>query len=195
MYNKEQFKGDEKMKIRTNYDLFEIIAKSKRGISLKREIKIICNLSLANATLFTFITTSLNLLNQNVLEKNLERLPAVILFHSIFNSVIPNIFLKQINKELANNELDMLASKLYSLNINTNRELLLNSYKYKTTYKLQKTQKAIPCIKREKYIMVPTNDIYEEEASLLEEHIMGTRKYDLSKGEPQKVLKLAKQFA
>ena len=37
----------------------------------------------------------------------------------------------------------MLASKLYSLNINTNRELLLNSYKYKTTYKLQKTQKAI----------------------------------------------------
>ena len=175
------------MKIRINYDLFEIIEEAKKGFSLKRNVKTISDLTLLNTSIFTLF----NLFNPDLLEKNLERLPFVILFHSTFR-IVPNIFLAKLNKERANIALDKLAIAFQSLNINTNRELLLNSYKYKTTYKLQKTQKAIPCIKREKYIMVPTN---EDEVSLLEEHIMGTREYDLSKGEPQKVLKLAKQFA
>ena len=178
------------MKIRINYDLLEKIEEAKKGFSLKRDIK-----TIGTTSFFNIVPTfTIAIFEPIALKIILVRIPFVISFHTMFRGVI-NLLIGDINKKEANTTLDNLAITLQSLNINTNRELLLNSYKYKTTYKLQKTQKAIPCIKREKYIMVPTNDIYEEEASLLEEHIMGTRKYDLSKGEPQKVLKLAKQFA
>ena len=178
------------MKLKINYDLLEKVEESKKGFSLSRDMKTVGAFTFFNiATVYPF-----TIAEENGLKEILIRIPFLILFHSTFR-ILPNLLLANLNKEIANGKLDKLAINLQSLNINTNRDLLLNTYKYKTTYKLQKTSKFIPYIKREKYLMIPINDTYKDEVSVLEEHIIGTREYELSKGEPQKVIKLAKQFA
>jgi len=50
-------------------------------------------------------------------------------------------------------------------------------------------RKKIPDVLQNKYILIPTSD--KTEVSLLQEHIIGEKKYYLSIGEPEKVFKLA----
>lgn len=89
-------------------------------------------------------------------------------------------------------DLFILSEKLGALNIDTNRMLLMNAYKYKTEYEIN-SDKKIPRLVQKKYINIPTTD--DKEASLLQEHVVGTRTYTLSKGKPRKQMVFKPAFS
>lgn len=106
---------------------------------------------------------------------------------------IGDLILKKLVKETSIFELLYLLSSLSQININTNYELLLNSYKYETEYEFEFNKSSFPHLIQKKYIMVPAiQDGEEIEVSVLQEHIIGSKDYVLSKGKPnlQKRLKL-----
>ena len=96
------------------------------------------------------------------------------------------------NKTKALEDIKRLAIQLKDLNISTGKELLMDSYVYEKEYKLvNKEDSIIPKIYQKKYIMIPVYDDGEiKEVSLLQEHIIGSKYYVISYGEPtkQKVL-------
>ena len=76
---------------------------------------------------------------------------------------------------------------LRDINVNTNCELLLESYVYDTKYKLGFNDKLLPYIKKDKYIMVPAiSNIGKKDVPLVQEHIIGSREYSISHGTPKK---------
>lgn len=96
-------------------------------------------------------------------------------------------------KNISRQELVILSNLLNNINVNTDSELILESYKYKTEYDFNKDSESKDLIQK-KYIMVPVIQNGEEkEISILQEHVIGTKEYSLSCGEPtkQKVFKLA----
>ena len=65
--------------------------------------------------------------------------------------------------------------------------MLQQSYEYETNYSFLLDDNNIPRLKQEKYINVPVVDRDgEKEVSLVQEHIIGTREYELSCGSPTK---------
>lgn len=89
-------------------------------------------------------------------------------------------------------ELKKLATDLNRINVPTNVDLLLESYKYETEYLLN-TDSSFPKIQKNTYFMVPIQqDGEQREVSLVEEHIIGENDYTISYGSPKKVLKLSK---
>jgi len=100
--------------------------------------------------------------------------------------VVHRIF-GDIEKESVLEDLTKLSYQLKQINVNTSRDLLLDSKEYDRRY-----PKKFPYIVQEKYIMVPTYNNGEiTETSILQEHVIGTDKYILSIGTPTKVYKLA----
>lgn len=164
------------MKIEVNYDLLEKIEESKTGINLNKMGR--------DMSFMMSIMTPFCLLSYR---NNLEQCIWGILYSFVLSSVhyglIPSLF-RDSKKERAKNELKDLASKLCSIDIYTNDELLLESRGYKTKYKINFNDGTFPKLMKNKYIMVPTKNAGE--VSLLQEHVIGTRKYDLSVGEPEK---------
>ena len=75
--------------------------------------------------------------------------------------------------------------KLKDILIETDPTLLQDSYPYKTEYKVDFSSFP-PHLEQTKYIMVPVhNDWGNNERSLMQEHIIGSRNYALSYGEPE----------
>lgn len=106
-----------------------------------------------------------------------------------------NIAAKDFFKHNSSLSLKSLLVSLRKCYIDTDYELLLNAYEYCTNYKFELDDNKVPRLKEEKYIMVPVYKNGEEkEVSLLQEHIVGTKKYELSYGSPKKVLKPALIF-
>ena len=81
-----------------------------------------------------------------------------------------------------------MARQLNDLNVKTDYELLLESELYKKEYKIQVNEKKLPYIAESKYIMVPTHSFNGNmtETSILQEHVVGSKKYVLSLGSPKK---------
>ena len=166
------------MKIRVNYDLLDKINESKTGISINR----------TNTKHFLVVGLA-SLLNLPNIILSSNRVATLITYLTIINLIsslhrgIENKESKNNNIELSINDLKMLSKLLRSYNVNTDYELLQNSYSYKTKYSLMFDDNKIPRLKQEKYIMVPVVDIDEEkEVSLVQEHLFGSVNYELSYG-------------
>lgn len=175
------------MKIEINYDLFQKIKEAKKGFSLIKCAKPV----LSHTTIFVTIDSIISLLaaldNQPILYD--------ISYYLILSSLcygMPEMILSKITQPKSINELKKLSITLNRINVNTDYELLLESYKYKTEYKVKFDESFIPYLKQDKYINVPVYVNGEEkEVSLVQEHIIGSEKYYLSYGSPKKVLKPA----
>ena len=175
------------MKININYDLLEKITLSKNGFSIKKTTKkCLAIAGIVEVTATFTIITALGYLPEGFLEGSMLGLTYSTLFNASGDILISNIV-----KQNSIADLKKLSIVLKCMNINTNHELLLNAYEYQTKYDLVTGNDKIPRLEQKKYIMVPVYDNGEEkEMSLLQEHIIGTKTYTLSCGEPDKVLKL-----
>lgn len=171
------------MKLVVNYDLIAKITEANTGLSLKR-----------TTAKILFCTAAVTIITTPIIKDPFA--PEVILRHlatqTIYNGIIDLLFVNNSYKNSAKQNLKILSLLLKTINVNTSYELLLNSHKYDTTYEFETTDSSIPKIIQKKYIMVPVLEGGEEkEVSLVQEHIIGTKKYSLAFGSPTKVLKLA----
>lgn len=176
------------MKIIINYDLIEKILEANNGFSLNKSAKIVLRRTL-------IVTTITTILNISDIIKQPELLLKPIIYYLQYYSILGGIcdmMLIKLTKQSALNDLKKLSHTLKNLDISTNQELLLKSYKYATNYEFGHNKSTIPKIKQNKYIIVPIYDNgKEKEISILQEHILGTNQYYLSYGSPTKSLKLA----
>ena len=90
-----------------------------------------------------------------------------------------------LTKDRAENDLRQLSYKLKDIYVDTNAELLQGVSCYKTEYGI-KEGKFLPKIEERKYLTVPVHSDWDNNTrSLVQEHIIGTREYSLSHGEPE----------
>ncbi|MFA5602876.1 MAG: hypothetical protein WDA21_04045 [Bacilli bacterium] len=167
------------MKLIINYDLMEKIKKVKQPYALKAA-KENLEIILCYGGIYPIIGKIIKI-----------KVPEAAIFTSSF---IVGLILSDIRfyylhgdyyKDEALKYLTILSHQLKEINIDTTRELLLDSEEYCTKYKRKSLH-----ILQEKYIMVPTyND--EKDISVLQEHIIGSKEYILSIGSPTKVYKPA----
>lgn len=174
------------MKIEINYDLISKIVEANIGLDFKKSIKkgLICGTMAAACLTAIDIAAS----------APMNEIMGDIAFSYCYQAVwfgLTDTLLSKINKSLSIDKLKLLAQTLRSINVNTNYDLLLQSYAYDTTYEIN-LDGSFPKLEQKKYIMVPVYDNGEEkEVSLVQEHTIGSNSYSLSIGSPKKVLKLA----
>lgn len=174
------------MKITVNFDLMDMLNETQTGISLKKTTKRVFGWSIVS---FSIIQTLNVTLGQDV--NTLNNMACAFLPQATMQ-LLMDLILSKPRKNLGCIRISRLLSELSKIDVYTEPKLLLNSYKYKTEYELIKSDSKIPLVQQKKYIMVPSYVNGEEnEVSLLQEHIIGSNDYDLSLGEPKKVLKLA----
>lgn len=179
------------MKIVVNYDLMEEIIQAKYGFSLVRTTKKI--LPLFGYFYGIPLAIFSQILDPLAFQEVVNDLPIGIFIY--FAITIPGSALVQKKlggKELSLKHLVRLAAYLKSLDIDTDCQLLLDSYKYHTEYELDWENKTIPSLVKKDYISIPTLD-KRKNVSVLQEHTVGSETYTLSKGYPVKKtsLKLA----
>ena len=94
--------------------------------------------------------------------------------------------MRQNTMDLARSELNYLTMCLKNLNIETNIDLLINAKVYNEKYQLKKDEKK--GIIRTRYINIPKYNYKKEQVitSIKEEHLLTTKEYLLSVGEPEK---------
>ena len=165
------------MKITTKFDLIEEAAMAKRGFSLKRYGKEVIRAT----TLCTAVVTPFVGANAEVTEIMLQALKTYLILYGT-----SDILLSGIEKTCAFENLSMLANQLGNIYVDTNANMLIEVKSYHTEYKLN-CEKFPPKLEEHKYIMVPVHSNWDNnERSLHQEHVIGTRYYDYSYGEPEK---------
>ena len=163
------------MKIEVNYDLLEKIEEAKTGINLNKTGRDM-------SFMMSIMTPLCLLIHRNDLQQCIWSILYSFGISSIHYGLIPSLF-RDLKKERAKDELKDLVSKLCSIDVYTNDELLLESKGYKTKYKINFNDGTFPKLMQNRYIMVPTKNAGD--VSMLQEHVVGTRKYNLSVGEPE----------
>lgn len=100
---------------------------------------------------------------------------------------------RDIYKDRAQFDLLQTLLKLRDINVNTDLELLLESQVYERHYRLTLNEKKLPILLESKYIMVPSHgfDGVIKDTSVLQEHVVGSKKYVLSQGSPIRAYKFA----
>ncbi len=187
------------MKIRINYDFFDRIKNAKEDkptvFTVVRNNKklYLINASLLGAVdafgvLFTGLSTELIphlLLDVLLISLNIEIGYTCALLFYILNGYNGH----QLN---AQRDLTSLIQEFRKLNLNTDYNLLLKTELYKKEYKLKFNESGIPYILEKKFYNIPAYTFNNEvkTRSVLEEHKLGSKNYDLSIDEPEKKLKL-----
>lgn len=176
------------MKIIINYDLMDKIAEAKHGYSLNRCVK----RTLGMLSISSLVGVPDNLISGNISPDLWIELSAYITCHTSFTVSLAWAF-KNMTQESAQKMLGHLVSELRNNYIKTDEEAILEAHKYKTEYDVS-FPSVVPIVEQRKYLSIPVRDEYfgDKEISLVQEHIVGTREYALSLGEPkeQKVYSL-----
>lgn len=178
------------MKLIINYDLLEKIKESKNGIRLEKnmreEFKIQTMLFIV-----LFPLVDLTITDEVKWLKNIFICSSCFVFKVGLKTFLDKLF-KERTELLALAHLIILSSQLNNLNVKTSVELLQDSEVYKTEYKLLVNKSKMPVIAQKKYILVPTYDGLGNitDTSILQEHILGSKEYELSVGSPEKKLVL-----
>ena len=176
------------MKIVINYDLMDKIAEAKQGYSLKRCVK----RTLGFMAFSSAIGIPDNLISGNISPDLWIELSAYLACHTSFTVALAWTF-KNMSQEVARRTLKSLVSELRNHCIKCDEDSILDSKSYKTEYDFSFAS-SLPIIEQRKYLNVPVRDEYfgDKEVSLVQEHIIGSREYTLSLGEPkeQKVYSL-----
>ncbi len=176
------------MKIEINCDLMHKIYESKHGFNLNRDFKIAFLASSISTLAFSLV----NLSDTNYFKKFIMRF-AINYLAGLAGVLTCEYISKKTNINNAKNNLILISFLLKSLNIDTNKDLLMNSECYKTKYKFKFDDCKIPYVLQEKYIDIPVLDNNENNSvSVLQEHKIGSNKYIISRGMPvkKKALKL-----
>ena len=170
------------MKIRVNYDLFEKIVQAESGLSIKRRaydfLKIspfVCLIVYGSA----FAGGG---------DINFQNITLTFSLAFLFNLSHELIDLKSKQKR-ANESLSMLVKDFNKLNISTTEDLIKESELYHSHYEVKLNSWKIPYLYEQKFIMVKTVD--DNEVSIKQEHVIGSRKWNISVGEPEKQYKLS----
>lgn len=176
------------MKLEIEHDLFDLIAGAKTGMQHKRIAKRIVGYSIA--------TSMINLPFEMKTEQPGKEIMISTLYFFCCNSMgFPAAYymLRTNTMQYSKEDLEKIVRQLSSLDVCVGYESLLKAYKYDKEYETIKSESAIPRILEKKYIMVPcSDDEVSDEVSLVQEHIVGSKKYTLSVGELQKTYKLVK---
>lgn len=176
------------MKLVINYDLVDKIAEAKQGYSLKRCVK----RTLGFAGISTLIGAPDNLIRGNISPDLLIEISSFLAIHGGYTATFAWAF-KGMTMESAQRNLSSLVKELRRSCIRTDEEAILESRKYKSEYNVNFDSR-VPSLEQKKYFMVPIHDeiVGDKEISIMQEHIVGTREYVLSLGEPkeQKVYSL-----
>lgn len=169
------------MKIRINHDLMEQISLAKRGISLKRW----GTQTIKTTTFVTALATPMLALDGLTLTEVYEEYVLLLkLYSAVYGSA--EMFSSPFCKRNAKRQLQKIANQLGDIYVDTNADMLTQAKAYKTEYELE-CENFPPKVIQHKYIMVPVNNDWgNNERSLHQEHVIGTRDYDLSYGEPEK---------
>lgn len=175
------------LKIETDYDLFDLISGAKTGMQHKRIVKKIVGYSIA--------TSMINLPFEMMAEQPGKEIMISTLYFFCCNSMgFPAAYymLRDNTKKYSKEDLEKIVRQLSSFDVCVGYESLLKAYKYDKEYETIKSESAIPKILEKKYIMVPCSNDVSDGVSLVQEHIVGSKKYTLSVGEVQKTYKLVK---
>lgn len=169
------------MKIIINYELMDKVQEAKTGFSLKKyKQKLGFYLGVVGMARFAAVT-----IGGMPVEDAIEGMIFPIIYGSSCFALHDWVGSK-FTKVASEKQLRELSQKLRDIFVETDSELLKESYTYQTEYKLN-SEKFPPKLEEHKYIMVPVhNDWGNNERSLHQEHIVGTRDYILSYGEPEK---------
>ncbi len=173
------------MKLKINYDLIEKIKESKNGIKLNKIVKTrVISFGVSSALLSPLYVNS-------SVEETMLGISSLV-FWNVFFGGLDYLFEKKIKnlKELsATFDLFHLANELSKLDVRTTTELLKEAEVISTNYKIKfKDSDKTPVLKQEKYIEVPLSNGYKE--TLLQEHNIGSKDYELSVQEPAKKMSL-----
>ena len=176
------------MKLIINYDLInEISNTTNKPVLIKNlnEIKLLYpSVYIANFLVFYSILP----FNAAFIASTVSINWALVTF-----SIICKYFEIDPYKIIAEKNLNNLVLKLKDLHIDTTYDLLLDSKVYYKKNNLKINEKKIPYILESKYILVPTYDSLGEitKTSVLQEHVVGSKKYVLSIGSPEREYKYA----
>lgn len=169
------------MKIVVNYDLIDKAREAQTGFSLHKYITVV-GITSGIAIPAKILDTMLRNMSTGETVMAALKILAFILFYNGFQAKAFSSF----NKENSNDDLTELAKKLGNICIETDSELLKKSYRYDIKYSIN-FDAFPPKLEQKKYIMVPVhNNWNNNERSLVQEHVVGTRQYALSYGEPEK---------
>lgn len=166
------------MNLNIRYDLLEEAAVANKGFSLKRYTKKVLTATAIGTTILLPIRTIDGISIKEAIDTivlNLEIYAGIYGFYSVIS--------KQIEQDIAKTTLSLLSSKLSRNNINITQAMLQSVKKDKTKYSLSYSTFP-PEVKQKKYISISNSCDMKE--TLLQEHIIGTKNYDLSYGEPER---------
>ena len=183
------------MKININYDLLDKIAVSKKGYDIKRNIKILSCIEGLSTCVGAIAIASIPESSQNdIILFALKRVMGGVCWVFIYN-IIDKIF--GVVKKNAEEKLRRFVGSLHMLQLTTNVEMLKEAKLVKKGYKFKLNDKKIPVLKQDKYIKIPiVNGMGERfEETLYQEHIVGTKGYDISVKEPDKEVQVKKVLA
>lgn len=179
------------MKIQINYDLLERIKDSKNGMRLDRYIpkwiSIGSILTIASCVMSNSVDPASPLAPICIMNSESWVTFGIILSGAACRDMSPNLVLYNKIEEESLNDLDLLISELNNIEVKTSLDLIKGSKLYKTKYKIKFTDNK-PMLMQEKYITVPLSNGYEE--SLLQEHKILSKNYELSVVSPVKRMKL-----
>lgn len=170
------------MKLRINYDLLDKTSEAKKGYSLKRCAKRVAGM--------LAISSSLSTINNAVAGSDPRELLLIYPIHAAIHTGYTAMYtfaFSNITKSLAERSLQGLCCELPKICVRADYESLLNIYPYKTKYKLDLDGK-FPKLQQNKYMRIPVSDdcFGEREIPVVQEHVVGSRNYDLSLGEYEK---------
>lgn len=180
------------MKLRINFDFFEKIKDVKEP---HNPLKIIRN-NKEYIVMYLSFWTTFDLLAFDSFNEFISKVLVdfAIIFGSAGLTCILELLLKKDDyAKIAVEDLKGLVSSLNSLNLNTNYELLLESQLSCKEYKIVLNKNKIPQILESKYILVPTYNYNNQikDVSVLQEHVIGSKDYELSLQSPRKSFKHA----
>ena len=168
------------MKIVVNYDLVDKAMEAKKGFSLHKHSK-------AVGSCMAFVSPLL-VVDATVGGKTPAEIAAKVGF--LFLYYCGFFWLSQksrsgLTMERAEAALNSLSYKLKDIYVDTNAELLKDTTSYKTEYSV-KFDSILPKVEQRKYLTVPVNsDWGNNTRSMVQEHVIGTKEYALSHGEPK----------
>lgn len=167
------------MKLVVNYDLMNEIIKANSGFDLKRfSSKMGIFIGVMGVT--DGIALAVGGRDVSSLNIPFAALQGILIFGST------EVLLARLNKAEADYRLRNLASSLTKINIYTDSDALKEAKLYSTRLKV--LHDGGVALKQDKYFKLRTTGSFNaDQISLRQEHIIGTRDYELSIGEPNKV--------
>ena len=164
-----------------NYDLIDKVREAKTGFSLHKYVKTV---GLVNGVMIPTMLLGAQIGGVPIVEltDDILRNFGYSLWCNLWISFGYSFF----RKDMAIEQLRELSTKLNSICIETSPELLKGVYQYDVEYNVC-FDSFPPKIVQNKYMMVPVNNYWENnERAVKQEHVIGTRDYELSYGEPVK---------